>query len=458
MIVNYTRKQPRLLLVDDEDSIRFLWSVLLKKEGYDVIEASTSQHAFEIIDEEPPDLILADLKIDNHSGIDIMKRAKQRSGTTEIVIVTGYGSIASAVEAMHEGAFTYLTKPVDTGHLILTIQKAYEHRSLFLEVKSLKTQLDDQYGFERIVAESPAMRNVITLARRVAASDATVLIQGESGTGKELLAHCIHRLSDRKAHPFIAINCSAIPEHLLESELFGHVKGSFTGAVADKLGLFEEAHCGSLLLDEIGEMPLALQAKLLRVIQEGEIRRIGDNRNIPIDVRVIAVTNRDLKQRVAENKFREDLFYRLNVIQIEVPPLRFRKDDILPLAQYFLETFSKKMNRPNLRFAQHLGEELCQAPWIGNVRELENAVQRAAILCANDTIEISDLSPMYQDTTAQPSFENKTLEEIEMDVIKYTLKKCNNNQSETAKKLGIGRNTLWRKMKLHKVNPGAENE
>ena len=451
------RRQPKLLLVDDEDSIRYLWSVLLKKEGYDVVEVSTSQRAFEVIDEDPPDLVLADLKIDNHSGLDIMKRAKQRSGTTEVVIVTGYGSIASAVEATHEGAFTYLTKPVDPGHLLLTLQKAYERRSLFLEVKSLKSQLDDQYGFEKIVAESPAMRNVITLAKRVAASDATVLIQGESGTGKELLAHCIHRLSTRKSNPFIVINCSAIPEHLLESELFGHVKGSFTGAVADKIGLFEEAHCGSLMLDEIGEMPHILQSKLLRVIQEGEIRRVGDNRKIPIDVRVIAVTNRDLKQLVAENKFREDLFYRLNVIEIEVPPLRNRKDDILPLAQHFLETYAQKMNKPHLRFDQHLAQELCEAPWTGNVRELENAVQRAAILCTNDTIQMADLSPVYPDTMLQPSFENKTLEEIELDVIRYTLKKCDNNQSETAKKLGIGRNTLWRKMKIYNVDPGGLN-
>lgn len=448
-------KYPQLLIVDDDEAVRYLWSAILKKEGYDVLEAATSEQAFEIIEREHLDLIIADLKIDSRTGIDILKKAKLVMSSTEVVVVTGYGSIATAVEAMHHGAFTYLTKPVDPGHLVLTIQKAYERRSLFLEVKHLKAQLSDQYGFENVIAESQSMRKVVELARRIAESDATILIRGESGTGKELIARCIHQLSNRRGKSFLAVNCSAIPETLLEGELFGHIKGSFTGAFVNKTGLFEEANGGTLVLDEIGDMPLTLQAKLLRVLQEGEIRRLGDNKSIHVDVRIMAITNKDIPSLVTEGKFREDLFFRLNVIQLRIPPLRNRKEDILPLAQHFLRTHENRVNKTDIRISPRAATALVNQRWLGNVRELENTIERATILCSNNTVDIQDLLPVYfaDEVEMQPSFDNKTLEEIEKDAILYTLKKNANNQSETARRLGIGRNTLWRKMKLFGMPP-----
>lgn len=446
-------KNAKILIVDDEEAVRYLWSTLLRKEGFTVFETATTEQAFQIISEEKLDLVLADLKIDRRTGIDILKKTKETDSSTEVVIVTGYGSVATAVEAMHHGAFTYLTKPVDPGHLVITLQKAYERRALFLEVHELKSQLIKQYGFEHIVAESHGMRKVIELAKRVTLSDATILIQGESGTGKELIARAIHYHGNRKTFPFVAVNCAAIPETLLESELFGHVKGSFTGAVSNKVGMFEEANAGTLVLDEIADMPMSLQSKLLRVIQEGEIHRIGDNKNLPIDVRIIAITNKDLQQQVAEGKFREDLYYRLNVIKLFIPPLRERKEDILPIAHRTLEIQAKKLNKSELKLSPRAVQMMYSSPWVGNVRELENTIERASILSTDNIIDLKDLQPIYgADSAVPPSYDNKTLDEVEKEIIIFTLKKFNNNQSEVARRLGIGRNTLWRKMKIYSLN------
>lgn len=447
------RKQPVVLVVDDDDVQRHAWGMILQKEGLHVLSSSTSKGAFQLIEDEMPDVVLADLKIDEHTGIDILQRSKQKIPNSEVIIITGYGTITSAVEAMQLGAYTYLSKPVEPSHLVHTVQQAFERKSLYHQLRNLKSRLDAQYGFDMIVANSTVMRKTIDLAQRIATSNAPILITGESGTGKEVFARCIHQLSDRKDGPLVSINCSAIPEQLLESELFGHVKGSFTGAYSTKIGLIEEADNGTLILDEIGDMPLQLQAKLLRVIQEGELRRVGETRSIPVDFRLIAITNRDLRSLIAKSAFREDLFYRLNVFSLQIPALRSRKEDILPLAQEFLTRFATQFNRPSLQFSPAAAIQLQKEPWLGNVRELENTVQRAVILCASDLIDASDLTPVFQETPETTTFIGKTLEEIEAEAIRQTLKHCKQNQTEAAKRLGIGRNTLWRKLKEYHINP-----
>ncbi|NOY06315.1 MAG: sigma-54-dependent Fis family transcriptional regulator [Chlorobi bacterium] len=443
---------PLILIVDDDDTTRLLWRELLEMQGYQVEDAGSTLDAFERIDASLFDLIITDLLIDNHTGIDVLIRAKKVYESTEVIVITGHGSIDTAVEAMQNGAYTYITKPVDTEALVMIVKNALEHYRLRHEVRNLKNQIHRERGFDSIIHRSDPMRRLIDFASRVAATDSSILILGESGVGKEVLAQAIHDASPRSDKNFIAINCGALPETLLESELFGFVKGAFTGAVSARKGLFEEADGGTLFLDEIGETSPSMQVKLLRVLQEGEIRRIGDVRNIPVDVRIIAATNKDLDQMVQEKKFREDLLFRLRVIPLTVPPLRQRVADIPLLAEHFIKFHCKKMDRKPLPITSRAMNQLLHARWKGNVRELQNLIERAIVLNTDDVIDLDDINP-------DPDWESEhiaitgdvTLRDMEKLVIEHTLKRCMYNQAETARRLGIGRNTLWRKIKQYEI-------
>ncbi|OGS16137.1 MAG: hypothetical protein A3J70_05100, partial [Elusimicrobia bacterium RIFCSPHIGHO2_02_FULL_61_10] len=358
------------------------------------------------------------------------------------------------VAAIKAGAFDYLTKPVEAEELLLVLKKALEHRSLVSEVRRLRAEMQGKYSFEGIVYASPAMHKVLELVKKVAMTDATVLISGESGTGKELIARAIHENSPRRAGSFVAINCGALPEGLLESELFGHVKGAFTGAQRNKRGLFEEANGGTLFLDEISETTPGLQVKLLRALQEGEIRRVGDNHPIKVSGRLVTATNKDLARLAQEGKFREDLFYRLKVFPIHLPPLRSRKEDILPLAEHFLRKARKKIGGQACRLSSGAACALRGYAWPGNVREVEHSIERAMIMAAGQVVNLSDLPPeMQQNPPPQGAKsagkQSSSLDDNEKKHVLDMLKACSQNQVEAAKRLGIGRNALWRKLKAY---------
>jgi len=383
-----------ILLVDDQSSIRLTLTALLKGEGHTLAQAATGADAIEKVSKNDFDLVITDLKLDQISGMEILKAAKANNPQTEVIVLTGYGSIESAVAAMKAGAIDYLTKPIDTEELLLAIARAQERQQLKSEVARLRSVVEKEQKFDpgNIVASSDAMHKVLEMVARVAATDATVLIQGESGTGKELIARALHQNSPRHDGPFIPINCGALPENLLESELFGHVKGAFTGAHQNKKGLFEEADGGTLFLDEVGEMSPVTQVKLLRVLQDSEVRRVGANTGVKVDVRVVAATNKLLQERVKSNDFREDLYYRLQVIPIQLPPLRDRKDEILPLIRHYLQVHAQKLNKPVKGLAPEAEKALVDYSWPGNIRELINAVERAMILCQEDIVKLDDFA------------------------------------------------------------------
>ncbi|RYX83448.1 sigma-54-dependent Fis family transcriptional regulator [bacterium] len=375
-----------ILLVDDQSSMRLTLTALLKSAGHTLAQASTGADAIDKISKNDFDCVITDLKLDTISGMDVLKAAKTQNPQTEVIMLTGYGSIESAVAAMKAGAIDYLTKPVDTEELMLALARAQERQQLKSEVARLRSVIAKEQKFDpgNMVATSPAMKEVLEMVARVAPTDATVLIQGESGTGKELIARAMHQNSKRKDGAFIPINCGALPENLLESELFGHVKGAFTGAHQNKKGLFEEADGGTLFLDEIGEMSPVTQVKLLRVLQDSEVRRVGANLGVKVDVRVVAATNKRLQERIKNNEFREDLYYRLQVIPIYLPALRERKEEILPLVNHYLASIASKMNKPLKGLSKESEKALLDYSWPGNIRELINAVERAVILCRED--------------------------------------------------------------------------
>lgn len=446
---------PKILFVDDDESLCTLLSMSLKDAGFSVSTVSNGSKALETMDSEIFDAVITDLRIDTVTGFDILKKAKETAPSTEIIMVTGHGSVEEAVSAMKQGAFNYINKPVDPDELILVIQKALENQRLTNEVKNLRSQLQTSLSLDNIIAISPKMRHVIEMVRRISDSDATVLIEGESGTGKEVIAKTIHNNSLKNSGPFIAINCGAMPENLLESELFGHVRGAFTGAASTKKGLFEEAHHGTLFLDEIGETSLNFQVKLLRVLQENEIRRVGDIKDIPINVRVLAASNRELKMLVQENLFRKDLYYRLRVIPIYLPPLRERREDILSLADFFLSRFAQKAGKQKLKITREAREKLEKYSWPGNVRELENTIERAMILSQDDVLQAHDiLLDDFGTDSPNDSVDrcHMTLKEIEEQHIKMVLKDCSGHLTNTAKRLNIGYNTLWRRMKEYGIS------
>ena len=444
-----------ILIVDDEPSARTTLGLLLRKRSHRVTEVEGVAAALKALTDDAFDVIVTDLRMPDGDGLDVLRAARAHCPDADVILLTAYAGWESAKEAIQLGACDYFEKGREPDELLHRIDKALAEKALRRENANLRAQVRDRYALPGLVTGSAQMAQVLDLVRRVAPTDATVLIHGESGSGKEVIAKAIHHASQRARGSFVAINCAALPETLLESELFGHVKGAFTGAATNKKGLFEEAHGGTLLLDEIGEMPPSLQAKLLRTLQSGEIRPVGSTQSITIDARVVAATNRDLAQMIRQGGFREDLFYRLNVIPVTLPPLRERREDIPLLAEHFLARFAERQGRV-LRLSPAAMERLLRYPWPGNVRELENAMERSAILAQADTIEPGDLPPHVAAGLAlgpAPSLGSpQTLAETERILIMQALERSGWNHSRTAESLGIGRTTLWRKLKEYGID------
>jgi DNA-binding NtrC family response regulator len=428
----------------------------LSERGFDVVEADTGEKAVEYLDQFAFDILITDLRLPGIDGTRVIDAAKQRYPGIVAIVITGYGTVRDAVEAMKRGASDYVTKPFQFDELVHVLDKALEQRRLALENAYLRSQLEQRYQFGGIVGRSRPMQELFHLLETVASANSTILITGETGTGKEVVARAIHHNSPRKAHRFVALNCSAIPETLLEAELFGHVRGAFTGAVGARQGRFEQAHKGTLFLDEVGTMSTALQMKLLRTLQEREFERVGDNQTIKVDVRVIAATNSNLANMVAEGSFREDLFYRLNVIPIHLPPLRERRDDIPLLARHFLDKYSPALQ---MQISQGAMRVLMAFPWPGNVRQLENAIERAVTLSGGrQEIDLPDLPPEIQavpEAATAPFVEFPEegldmpayLSSIEKDLIKRSLQRTGGNRNKAAELLRIKRTTLVEKLK-----------
>lgn len=442
-----------IFLVDDDVAVLEMLAKFLEGEGYQVKAEHTGARALQTLQEEIFDIVISDLLIDNVNGIDILKKSKQVSPRTEVIIITGHASVHTAVQAMKEGAFDYITKPLDLLEINIVLQKASERQHLVAEVKNLRSQIKDYYCLENIIATSTAMQKVLEMVRRVAQSDVTVLIEGESGTGKEVIARAIHNNGPRSQGHFVAVNCGAMPENLLESELFGHVRGAFTGANTTKKGLFEEANGGTIFLDEVGETSLTFQVKLLRVLQENEIRRVGDTKDIPVDARVLAASNRPLRQLVDEGLFRKDLYYRLRVIPIYIPPLRERKEDIVPLAKFlFSERYCRRTGDRRVRLSRDAIKKFESYSWPGNVRELENTIERAMLVVQSNELTSEDiLLEAHNQKDAGYDFNHMSMQEIEKLHIQNMLEACLWNQTEAARRLGIGYNTLWRKIKEYEI-------
>jgi len=376
----------RILVVDDEESIREFFQIMLKREGYDVLTASNGREALEILKSKPADLVISDIQMPEMSGMELLQAAKEADPEQLFVMITAFGSTDTAVEAMKLGAYDYVQKPFKIDEVKIVIKQALERRTLKLENQQLKKELGTKYAFDNIIGGAPPMLRIYEMVKRVANTKSSVLITGESGTGKELIARAIHFNGPLKDKPFVTVNCGAIPENLMESEMFGHKKGSFTGAIADKKGLFEVANTGTIFLDELGELPLTMQVKLLRVIQEGTFKRVGGTEDIQVDVRVISATNKVLDNEVKSGNFREDLFYRMNVIQIHCPPLRERKEDITMLANHFLDKFSKVLGMNVKKIGNEAMDVLRRYHYPGNVRELENIIERTVALEPGNTI------------------------------------------------------------------------
>jgi len=435
----------RILIVDDQKNMRTTLAIMLRGAGHDVAEAKDGSDALEAIDDEAYDLIVTDLRMGRIDGIAVLRHIREVSPLTEVIVMTAYGTIETAVEAMRLGAWDYIQKPFTEDELLVKVDKALERRWLSGEVSLLTQEFKERYAFENIVGRSQSMREILTRIIKIAPTDTTVLITGESGTGKELIAKAIHANSKRSNRPFVPVNCAAISETLLESELFGHTRGAFTGAVSTRKGLFEEAEGGTFFFDEIGETSPSLQAKLLRAIQEKEIRRVGDNKPIAVDVRVIAATNQDLQKAIAEKRFREDLYYRLNVARFRIPPLRERPEDIPQLVDHFVKKYSKKMDRP-VRLGKGALERLTTYHFPGNVRELENLMEQGVALTVGGEIQIMDLLGHNDEAIA----ERQTLEEIvavtERQAIRASLVH-HESTDKAAEALGLSPTTLWRKMK-----------
>lgn len=448
-----------ILIVEDDPAHRTMLTTLVGGWGYKTDEAEDGSVAVERVRQRPFDLILMDIRMLNVSGLEALEQIKAINPAIPVIIMTAYSSVETAVEALKKGAYDYLTKPLDFNKLKITIQRAMEHNRLKTENRRLREDLKGQLNRNQIIGHSPAIERVLETVSHVAPTEATVMLTGESGTGKELIAAALHNNSDRNQGPFIKINCAAITETLLESEMFGHEKGAFTGANRRKEGCFVRADGGSLFLDEIGEMPLTMQVKLLRVLQEREITRVGGETVIKVDVRLIVATNRDLPEMIQSGTFREDLYYRLNVVIVQIPTLRDRKEDIPMLGQYFLKVFSDQNRKAIKGFSPNSMDKLIRHPWPGNVRELMNAVERAVVLARSDYIRVVDL-PMIA-TESEPANEregpdpsdskanDQTLETVEQITILNTLDAAHGNKSEAARRLGITRKTLHKKLKKY---------
>lgn len=446
----------RILLVDDEQSILSVLSALLKTENYQVLPCNNGERAKELISTEEFDLVISDIRMTPIDGLQILKHIHQERPSLAVIMLTAFGSVETAIESLKLGAFDYVTKPFKVDELLITVKRALEYNKALSENADLKAQLGMRYQMENIVAESSAMQNTCEMIRKVAPADTTVLITGESGTGKELIAKAIHANSRRKDKSFLAVNCAALPEALLESEMFGHVKGAFTGATATKDGLFEAAAGGTIFLDEIGTMPLSVQGKLLRVLQDKEIRKVGGNDVVKVDARVLAATNVSLETLIEEGKFRQDLFYRLSVIPIEIKPLRERTDDILPLAYHFLRAEAKTERPPNL--TPEVSSILQSYPWPGNVRELENAIKHALTFVKGDVVPKDVLPPKIAATpikakivaTELDASKCKSLKAFlrskEKEYLSQVLSHTSGDKEKAAKSLKISLATLYRKL------------
>ncbi len=444
-----------VLVVDDEAGIRESMAILFRREGYQVQAVESGERAVEILDREPFDLVITDLRLTGMNGIEVLQRVKHASPETEMVVMPAYGTIEGAVEAIKKGAYDYLTKPFQPEELTLVAGRALERKGLAQKVKVLEETVRSREPFGGIVGTSEVMRDVLGMVSKVARVETTVLITGESGTGKELIARALHAQSPRRDKPLVIVNCGTIPDNLQESELFGHAKGAFTGAHQDKRGLFEEAHGGTAFLDEVGELTLAAQVKMLRFLQDGEVRKVGTTESRNLNVRILSATNRDLEKAVAEGSFREDLFYRLNVIPIILPPLRDRPEDIPPLVHHFVKLASNRLGiNHSLTISPRALRLLTVQPWRGNVRELENVLTRAIALDRDGILGIDDLpfgdSEKSEDKiilrARQGAF---TLSDLERDYILEVLAEYGGSRVKTAERLGITTATLWRKLKQY---------
>jgi DNA-binding NtrC family response regulator len=458
---------PPILLVEDKDSLRAMLRHALEAQGHAVVEARDQPEAVQALRVSCPAVVLSDLRLPDGDGFGVLRAAKEVDPELPVIVMTAFGSIQDAVSAMKEGALDFLAKPVDPDHLLLLVHRALAQRRMATENILLKEELAARRGAPQIVGEDPRLKQVSIALQRAAATDTTVLLEGESGTGKELFARALHALSPRVDGPFVAINCAAIPETLLETELFGHEKGAFTGAAARKPGKFELAHRGTLFLDEIGDLPLALQAKILRALEEKRFERVGGTAPIQVDVRVVAATNRNLKAAVAARQYREDLYFRLSVFPITIPPLRDRPDDIPMLAKHFIERFSRDLNKKPLVLAPSAVQELQEYQWPGNVRELQNCIERAVILTEGDTIHARHLSLSFRETPLQPPAPDddgtpwskidltgtladatrRAVGEVERRKIDQALREAAGNRNRAADILQISYKTLLAKLK-----------
>ena len=449
----------KILVVDDDFAHRTMLKTLIAGWGYEVREANDGSAAVEAVNRDPFDLVLMDIRMVRVSGLEALEEIHRYNPALPVILMTAYASVETAVEALKKGAYDYLTKPLDFDELRLSLERALEHTHLREENRALRETLGARFDRGNLIGRSAAMTRLLDLVAQVAPSEATALVTGESGTGKEMIAGAIHYNSPRKGGPFIRINCAAITETLLESELFGHEKGSFTGADRRKEGKFRQADGGTIFLDEVSEMSLGMQVKLLRVLQEREFTRVGGEELIRVDVRVIAATNRDLLRAVTEGRFREDLYYRLNVVTLRVPPLRERKEDIPLLAQHFLKIFSER-NRKSLKgFTPRALDRLLRYPWPGNVRELMNTVERGVVLSRADVLDEQDVAPVLEaqalhapaDQAGPAAGSDSFLESVEKSTILKTLEEAGGNKSEAARRLGITRRTLHLKLKKYGV-------
>lgn len=451
-------KNYSILIIDDEETQRSILKGYLEKKGYKIYSASSGTEGIDLIRRNMIDIVLSDYKMPDKTGLEVLETVKEINPEISFVILTAYGTIENAVKAMRLGAFDYISKPVDLDELDLLLERIIENKNLKSEILLLKNQLKEKFKIDSFISQSPKMEEVLSIAARSAGSKATVLITGESGTGKEVLAKAIHYASSRKDKPFVAVNIPALPETLLESELFGHEKGAFTGADKAKKGRFELADGGTIFLDEIGDIPLNLQVKLLRVLQEHQIERVGSVENINIDVRIIAATHQNLEQKIKDGSFREDLYYRLNIVSLYLPPLRERKEDILPLIDHFVEKYSKENNKKKLSLSKEAVDLLIKYNFPGNVRELENAIERAVVLCRSDVITVNDLPNVIKGFKAEKEMvtnENTSLieqvEALEKKLIFDALSKTNGNQSQAGRMLGLTERNLRYKMQKYEI-------
>jgi two-component system response regulator HydG len=449
--------QAKLLVVDDQRNMRTTTAMVLRDAGYAVVEAEDGATAIQRVTTEPFDVVLTDVRMGAVDGMEVLRATVEIAPTTQVIVMTAYGTIESAVEAIRRGAYDYIAKPFKEDELLLRVAKAVEKRRLLGEMSLLRRDFRDRYGLDHIVGRSAALRELLDRVVRVAPTDATVLITGESGTGKELVARALHTASRRADKPFVPVNCAAITETLLESELFGHARGAFTGATRARRGLFEEASGGTLFIDEVGEMAAGSQAKLLRAIQEGEIRRVGESLPVKVNVRVLAATNQNLKTAVAEKRFREDLYYRLNVVPVRIPPLRERREDVPLLSQHFLERYAQRTGERKTLTPEAM-QKLVDYPWPGNVRELENMIEQAAALAPQAALSDTDIR--FEPTTTHASGAGQSLAEVvesaERRAIEAALSRCDGDLTRVARELDVSSTTLWRKMK--KLGVAAKDE